>query len=121
MPRSAEAGQAKEATATMRAGMLILSLACVLFGILPFLVTPVISRSVASIFFFALQAYEMGAGLLMRAPGASSTISPPILTLGLASVIVAVALGFRLFRVNRSMRSGETWGCGRVVQSARME
>jgi hydrogenase-4 component B len=121
MPRSAEAGQAKEASATMRAGMLILSLVCVLSGILPFWVTPVLSRSVASIPGFAPRVDEMGAGLLMRAPGTSSTISPPILALCLAAVLVAVAIGFRLFRVNRSLRPGETWGCGRVVQSARME
>lgn len=128
IPRSERAEQAHEAGGTMRAGMLILSSACVLLGVLPIAVTSLLSHSVDHLPGFAQVvpeprpgAAEWGFGLKMQVPGSLSTISPAMLALILVTIMTAVLIGIRLLRVNRALRLGETWGCGRVVQTARME
>jgi len=48
-------------------------------------------------------------------------MSPTLVALGLIVAIVGVWLGTRLFGARGGLRVNETWGCGRVVQTARME
>src|SRR5262245_43338917 len=48
-------------------------------------------------------------------------MSPPLLALGLVVLLTLVPLGLRLLGAERRGRVGETWGCGRISQTARME
>src|SRR6185436_8488719 len=43
------------------------------------------------------------------------------LAAGLVLVPLAIALAFRWGAVDRRLRVGDTWGCGRIGQTARME
>ncbi len=60
-------------------------------------------------------------GPLMAAPDQASRIFPTYLALLMIGVVGAIPLAFRLLRVDRRLRLGESWGCGRVGQTARME
>src|SRR3990170_6464648 len=48
-------------------------------------------------------------------------MSSPLLAIGLLVLAGLVPLGFWIGRVNRKSRVGDTWGCGRIGQTARME
>jgi hydrogenase-4 component B len=121
IPRSVEAEHAHEAPATMRFGMLFLVMLCVLLGILPFLVTPFLSRAIAGLPGVDAAAVRFHFGLLLEAPGQVARISPTALALLLAAVIGAIPLVLRLAGTNQKLRFVESWGCGRIGQSPRME
>ena len=46
---------------------------------------------------------------------------PAALAAGLVLVPVAVVVAFRLGAADRRLRVGDTWGCGRIGQTPRME
>ena len=48
-------------------------------------------------------------------------MSPMLLAAGLGLVVLAAWLAVKIFASRRPLRVGETWGCGRVVQTPRME
>jgi hypothetical protein len=48
-------------------------------------------------------------------------MSPPLLALGLVLLLGLVPLGFWLAGADRRLRFGDTWGCGRIGQTPRME
>ena len=60
-------------------------------------------------------------GLTLAVPGAVGTITPAALAAGLALVPLAVVAAFRLGAADRRVRRGDTWGCGRIGQTPRME
>jgi hypothetical protein len=60
-------------------------------------------------------------GLPLRVPGAVGEMSPPLLALGLGLLLGLVPLGLWLAGADRRTRLGDTWGCGRIGQTARME
>ena len=48
-------------------------------------------------------------------------MSPTLVALGLILATTGVWVGVRLFAGGRGLRVDETWGCGRIAQTARME
>ena len=46
---------------------------------------------------------------------------PLLVALALLVILALIPLALRMFRANRSLRVGETWGCGRIGQTPRME
>ncbi len=54
-------------------------------------------------------------------PGGFARISPILVALGLVLVAAGAWLGVRAFGGRRALRVSETWGCGRVIQTPRME
>jgi hypothetical protein len=60
-------------------------------------------------------------GLPLRVPGAVGEMSSPLLALGLVLLLGLIPLGFWLGGADRRLRIGDTWGCGRIGQTARME
>jgi hydrogenase-4 component B len=48
-------------------------------------------------------------------------MSPALVSLGVVLVVLLTWLAVRLTAWRRPARVGETWGCGRVVQTPRME
>lgn len=121
IPRSREAEKAHEAPAAMRFAMVALAGACILLGVLPSWAATFIARSVAFLPGITSSAVDFRFGFLMWAPGQSSRISPSVTALLLVLALIMIPVAFRLFRVNPKLRVGETWGCGRLNQSPRME
>jgi hypothetical protein len=118
LPRSAAAAQAREVSLSMRLAMLPLALACILLGLLPFQVVPVLAAALPGpapvpALAFTL-AVPFGVG------GTVGTMSPLLVALVMALVAAVAILAFRLRGLPR-LRPGETWGCGRIAQTPRME
>lgn len=107
LPRSPRAEAAQEAPLSMQAGMAGLALASVGLGLAFFFVTPALGAIVSAT--SSATAAESG------------EISLPLVALGLVALTLAVLAAFRVFAVNRRVRFADTWGCGRIVQTPRMQ
>jgi hydrogenase-4 component B len=121
IPRSPEAAHAHEAPLTMRIGMGMMTVACIALGLTPFLVVPVLGKVIAGLGGLQLALPTMTAGLSLNLSGGFTQISPTLVAAGLIIILVftiAVLWGLRL---NRSLRISDTWGCGRIGQTPRME
>jgi hydrogenase-4 component B len=121
IPRSARAEQAHEAPRSMQVSMATLAVACVALGLAPFAVVPVLGSSLAGFVGVAATAMEATLALPLQVPGTSGQMSPPLLTLGLVLLLALVPLGLRVLRASRRLRVADTWGCGRIGQTPRME
>jgi hydrogenase-4 component B len=121
IPRSKEAEHAHEAPLTMRAGMVMMSLACVALGLAPYAVVPVIGGVLAGIGNLPDTRLDFTLGLSIAAPNGFAWMSPTLLTAGLLILLGLVPLVMLLLRVNRKLRVSDSWGCGRIGQTPRME
>jgi hypothetical protein len=99
----------------------MLAMACVVLGLLPFAVIPVLRSTLSGLNGVTPAAIELARGLPIQVPGASGQMSPPLLALGLVVLLALVPLGLRLLSAERRGRVGDTWGCGRIGQTPRME
>jgi hydrogenase-4 component B len=121
MPRSAHAAVAREVPRAMQLGMGALAVACFALGVAPSLVVPRLAAAVAGL-------GGLPAGLLtemprvtLEVPGTAGVIAPAVLAAGLLLVPLAIVAAFRLGAADRRLRVGDTWGCGRIGQTPRME
>ena len=121
IPRSAAAERAHEAPGSMQAGMAGLMLTCVALGLAPSLFVRVLGAGLTGLDGLAAAGMEVTLALPLRVPGAAGEMSPPLLALGLLILVGLVPLGFWLGGADRRLRVGDTWGCGRIGQTARME
>ena len=121
IPRSDAAEDAHEAPRSMRVGMGILAVACVGLGLAAVPVLAALGAVLAGHAGLPAAAPRLGGGLLLSTPGGFARMSPALVALGLVVVIAGVWLGVRILGAGRRLRVGETWGCGRVAQTARME
>jgi hydrogenase-4 component B len=120
MPRSAEAGAAHEAPATMRVAMGALAGACALLGVGSVVVLPVLAALLGGYGGLTGAAPPLAAGLSLTLPQGFGGMSPPLVALGLAVAAAGAWAGVRL-GADRRLRRGDTWGCGRIGQTPRME
>jgi hydrogenase-4 component B len=121
IPRSPEAAHAHEAPRSMQVGMVSLVLMCVGLGLAPFAVVPLLGSSLAGLGGLAPTAVVFTLALPLRVPGTFGQMSAPLLALGLALLLALVPLVLRVLGADRRLRVGDTWGCGRIGQTARME
>jgi hydrogenase-4 component B len=121
IPRSREAEHAHEARPSMQIGMAALALPCVVLGLAPTFFVRVMSAALPNADGFAAADLTFTLALPLRVPGAVGEMSPPLLALGLVLVALVIPVGFRLAGVERAFRLGDTWGCGRIGQTPRME
>jgi hydrogenase-4 component B len=120
LPRSEAAARAHEVSPAMRAGMVMLALACVALGLAPTLVVPALARIGADLMRVPAPA-DLGSWLTLQISGDFAGVSTVVVaTALLAALALPVAL-LALAGVGRRRRLYETWGCGRLVQTARME
>jgi hydrogenase-4 component B len=120
LPRSDRAAAAVEAAWPMRAAMWILGSACVLLGIAASAVVPGLYRVVGSIGSLAIEGTRrVSPDWWIAAPQGLGVISPALIAAMLVTVIVGalIVTGSAI----RRARLADTWGCGRIVQTARME
>jgi hydrogenase-4 component B len=121
LPRSEHAAQAHEAPWPMRVSMWLLAGACVALGLGASVIVPAFYRVFRGI--NGLDAAIDGApspGLVVHAPLETGQMSPLLIAISLAVVVLAALVGLRALR-HRRPRVTDTWGCGRMVQTARME
>jgi hydrogenase-4 component B len=121
IPRSSAAAGAHEAPWTMQIAMAALAAACVALGVVPARAAQIIGTAIEGP--GAVAAAEVGItlGLPVGLTGAVGEMSPPWLAIGLLLVLGVIPIAFLVAGVNRRTRLADTWGCGRIGQTPRME
>jgi hydrogenase-4 component B len=120
LPRSAGAAAAHEAPASMRVAMTALAGLCALFGVGAVVIVPRLAEMLRGYDGLTGQPAPLAEGLSLALPGAFGGMSPPLVAMGLVLAVAGVWLAVRLGG-DRRLRRGDTWGCGRIGQTARME
>ncbi|HEU5197901.1 MAG TPA: proton-conducting transporter membrane subunit, partial [Methylomirabilota bacterium] len=120
LPRSAEAERAHEAPVTMRVAMVTLATLCALLGLGAAFVLPALGAVLAGYAGLPKSVPALTAGALLLPPGGAVSMSPAWVATGLLLVMGGAWLALRLGAA-RGLRVGDTWGCGRIGQTARME
>lgn len=121
LPRSEAAAHAHEAGWPMRLGMGLLAAACVVLGLAPFVVVPRLGRAIAGLGGLPAVAPTFSFHLSLQTAGGFAQMSPTLIGVGLLLLLGLVPLVLLLLGVNRRWRVSDSWGCGRIGQSARME
>lgn len=121
IPRSHEAESAHEAAWSMRVGMAILAGACIVLGLTPFAVIPLLAQSVAGMAGLPFTPPAFTAGAFIQTPAIFGGMSTIWLALLLLALLGSTPLVMRALRVEWRLRVGDAWGCGRIGQSPRME
>ncbi len=121
LPRSTEAESAKETPVSMLVGMGMLALICIFLGVTPFVIVPFLCKVIVGLGELPHTLLNLTFNLSLQTPNSFGEISPALVAIGLLVIMALIPVGMRIFRVNRSRRVGETWGCGRTGQTPRME
>lgn len=119
--RSEHARHAKECGVSMRSGMALLALLCLLLGIGSGYVVPILSRVAEAV----SRAQSDGATLYstpatMTVQGGFATLSMPLLAATVIGLLCALAVVVFLFTSRRTVTRGLTWDCGSPL-TPRME
>jgi formate hydrogenlyase subunit 3/multisubunit Na+/H+ antiporter MnhD subunit len=118
MPRSDAAEAAQEAPASMRVAGWLLAGCCVALGVGATGILPTLYRIVDSM---AGWSFDVpAAGLWMITPRPLGQFSPLLLAILLTMVAAATALAVGWIS-RQPLRRVDTWGCGRIRQTPRME
>jgi len=121
-PRSAAAQAAREAPASMMAGMSLAAAACMVFAVAPVLLGPLLGRVLAAL--PTVGGGEAGPvlGTYLRLPGVAGSMSPGLIA---GALVVAVLLAVGLTRWGARHRPAATvaplWACGADSLSSRMQ
>jgi hydrogenase-4 component B len=121
LPRSSEAAHAHESPFSMQFGMGLLALACIGLGVAPFAVVPVLGRILAGLGGLPDTRAEFTLNASLQTPSAFGQMSPTLMAIGLLLLLGLVPSVLWLLRLNYRRRLSDSWGCGRVGQTARME
>jgi len=120
-PRTPEAAAAAEATPAMVAGMALLAAPCLVLGVVPGTIVPLLARAADS----ALGGRPpdpLRAVTGLAITGTTDVIEPALLA---AALVGGLVLAWALVRLRARARAGarraEAWGCGRELQTARMQ
>lgn len=120
LPRSDAAARAHEMGRAGRAALVILALACAGLGLGPTMVLPVLGGAAATL-------VGRPAPVLVEWPltltvaGDFASLSLPVIALALGLGLLLPVLALRAWGAPRGRRLTPTWGCGRILQTARME
>jgi hydrogenase-4 component B len=121
IPRSQAAERAHESPFSMQAGMGILAFACIALGLAPFAVVPALGHALAGIGRLPWQQAAFTLELPLSVPGLFGSMSSPLLAAGLLIVSALTLFVLWLAGSGRRVRFGDTWGCGRIGQTPRMQ
>lgn len=120
-PRSEQAEQAREAPASMRAGMAIVTAVCLVLAVAPVLIAPALRRAVSAL--PAARAVEFtDFGAVVRLPGVSGSMAPGVIAAGVVAAAL-VAAGLARWRTRRRPAPVMVplWACGADDLTARMQ
>jgi hydrogenase-4 component B len=101
--------------------MTILAFACVALGLAPSIIVPALGRALAGLGGLPDTHPAFTLKLSLSTPGGASSVSPAMVALGALIILGLIPLLLRALRANRRLRVGDSWGCGRVGQTPRME
>ena len=121
IPRSPAAEHAHEAPLSMRVGMGILAGESAGFGLAAVVILPALVAALATPARLPMPPVPFGSALALLMPGGFARMSPILVAVGLALTIGGAWLAIRVLASRRRLRVSETCGCGRVVQTPRME
>jgi formate hydrogenlyase subunit 3/multisubunit Na+/H+ antiporter MnhD subunit len=119
LPRTQDAERAGEVGRPMWIGAGLLAVLCLVFGVAPFLVIPSVVDAAGAVPGLHL-AGALTRGWNVALPGVPGMLAPGLVAIGLVGFGGLVALGRHLVQ-QRPVRLTEAWGCGRELQTARME
>jgi hydrogenase-4 component B len=120
LPRGEAAARAHEAGPAARAAMAVLAVACLGLALGATALLPALG-AVAAAIIGVPRPTGFGSWLALSVSAGFGTLSPLVVTGALATALALPAAVLALAGVSRRRRSYETWGCGRMVQTARME
>jgi hypothetical protein len=100
--------------------MILLCVVCALLGLGPTLVLPALA-AIAGPLVGGAPLPALGDWLTLRVSREFAALSPLALTTALAAALLAPVVLLRLTGAARGTRRYETWGCGRILQTSRME
>jgi len=121
LPRSAAAEEAHESPRMMQVGLGLLAAACVALGLAPTALVRPLARAVGALGPFAAGRPLHTHDLRLELTGIQSTFSPVLLAAALLLALAATLAVLRTLHTGANERGVATWGCGRSVQTARME
>ncbi len=121
LPRSPEAEHAHEAPRSMQVGMALLAVVCIGLGLAPFVVVPLLGKVLTGLGGLPPTEAAFTLNLSLQLPANFATMSPALIGVGLIAILGLISIGLRLFNANRRQRVSDSWGCGRIGQSPRME
>lgn len=121
MPRTTGAEQARESPRTMLFGMVTISAVCVALAIAPTLLAKSLQRVSAAVRGLADGAPLHTNGVYLRLSGIQAGLSPLLIATGLVVLATAASAVVGRSRARATVRGIPAWGCGRTVQTARME
>jgi len=119
LPRTQDAERAGEVGRPMWIGAGLLAVLCLVFGVAPFLVIPSVVDAAGAVPGLHL-AGALTRGWNVALPGVPGMLAPGLVAIGLVGFGGLVALGRHLVQ-QRPVRLTEAWGCGRELQTVRME
>jgi hydrogenase-4 component B len=120
LPRSDAAARAHEAPPAVRLATVGLAVSCVALGLGATLVIPVLG-SVAGGIVGTASSVTVGDWLTLRVGGDFASLSTLAIAAALFASFLVTLVVLRLVGASRRTRGYETWGCGRIVQTPRME
>jgi formate hydrogenlyase subunit 3/multisubunit Na+/H+ antiporter MnhD subunit len=118
-PRSDGAANAREVAPSMIAGMALLAAPCLLLGVAPGIVVPALRRA-SEVGLGAVSSSPLRSGLGLDLSTIEGAIEPLLLVIALLAAMLLTFCAIRLI-ARRGLRRAEAWGCGRELQTARME
>jgi NADH:ubiquinone oxidoreductase subunit 5 (subunit L)/multisubunit Na+/H+ antiporter MnhA subunit len=121
MPRTVEADQARESPRTMQFGLVALGTACVALAVAPTVLADPLQRATDVVRGLASVRPIHTNGVYLQLSGIEAGLSPLLLAGGLAVMMVVALAVVRRSRVRHTVRDIPAWGCGRTVQTSRME
>jgi hydrogenase-4 component B len=120
MPRSDHTAGATDGHWSSRAVMIALAGGCVVLGLAAPLAIGVMYRTIDAVSPLAGSVAVTGvARVWLTAPNGLARVSPVLIMLLLTSVTIAAASMLRVRGLR--LRYADTWGCGRIRQTSRME
>jgi len=120
LPRTEAAAGAQEASPTMRAAMALLVVACATLALTPTLLLPRLGATAARLLGDAAPSSREDL-LTIAVSGDFATLSMPVIAVALGLGLVLPLVALRVGRAPSRIRHYETWGCGRLLQTSRME
>jgi hypothetical protein len=120
MPRSEPAARAREAHWSARGAMGVLAAGCLVLGLGAPTIVGGVYQILGSLTPLATAVPQLaGSRAWLLAPGGIGQVSPLLLTFLFSSVVVVAFAAIRARGLD--VRYTDTWGCGRISQTSRME
>jgi hydrogenase-4 component B len=119
MPRSDHAAHARECHWSMRAMMMVLAGSCVVLGLAAPLVIRGMNRIIDSVPGLAAGEPLPRSPLWLMVPNGNAQVSPLLMAALMGAITLTVLLVIHAGGLR--VRRADTWGCGRISQTPRME